>query len=159
MISISEAQTAKHFDQARTLFREYEIWLGVDLCFQGFEQELAGLPGKYAAPQGCILLANEDATAIGCVAVRPINDNVCEMKRLYVQPEFRNRGLGNKLVRLIIDKAREVGFERMRLDTLNTLEEAMHLYEKYGFKEIEPYYNNPLSNTIYWELGLSKYMF
>jgi GNAT superfamily N-acetyltransferase len=156
MIDIIEAKTPKHIDQVRLLFREYEEWLNVDLCFQDFEQELADLPGKYAAPSGCIFLAFENDRAAGCVAVRPIEHDLCEMKRLFIRPEFRNKGLGNTLVKMIIEKAKDIGYRQMRLDTLNTLEGAMHLYEKFGFKQIEPYYHNPLQGTIFWELEIDK---
>ena len=150
------ANSSKHIQIARELFREYQTFLGVDLCFQGFEEELANLPGKYAEPIGAIILAEHDGQFIGCVAVRPIKDapETCEMKRLYVKDGYRGLSAGRKLAEAIITKSRELGYKTMQLDTLERLDRAMTLYEKLGFKKIQPYYANPLSEVVYWELDL-----
>ena len=136
------------------LFREYQQALGEDLCFQGFERELASLPGPYAPPGGALLLAESAGEAIGCVAVRPIGPGVCEMKRLYVRPGRRGARLGRALAVAAIRAARDAGHATMRLDTLARLKEAMALYRDLGFREREPYYDNPLGNVVYWELDL-----
>ena len=153
-MQIQQVQTEAEMEMIRTLFREYESFLNVDLCFQGFEEELAGLPGKYAPPEGAILLGVIDDEAVGCVALRQLEPGVCEMKRLYVNPKARGTGLGRKLVDYIIAIARERGYTQMRLDTLDTLTEAMNLYQRLGFRQIAPYYENPLPGAIYWALAL-----
>lgn len=154
VIEIIRAMTDIHMDEVRRLCREYVDFLGVDLCFQSFEEEMEELPGKYDSPGGCLLIAVNGDAVIGCVAVRPLEDDVCEMKRLYVRPEYRGCGAGRMLVRRIIDEAIAVGYLRMRLDTLDTLTEAMTLYESFGFKKTSPYYYNPLTGVVYWELLL-----
>jgi GNAT superfamily N-acetyltransferase len=138
----------------RDLFREYATWLDVDLCFQGFEAELAALPGKYAPPGGSLLLAFIDGEPAGCIALRPMESGACEMKRLYVRPAFRGRGLGRALVERLLDDARSIGYRLMRLDTLDKLTEAMALYDSMGFRRVEPYYDNPLPGVVYWERPL-----
>ena len=153
-MKIRQAQTEVEIDMMRSLFREYEAFLNVDLCFQGFEEELAGLPGKYAPPEGALLLGVIDDQAVGCVALRQLEPGVCEMKRLYVKPKARGAGLGRKLADHIIAIARQHGYTLMRLDTLDTLTEAMNLYQRLGFRRIDPYYDNPLPGAIYWELTL-----
>ncbi|MBV1911787.1 MAG: GNAT family N-acetyltransferase [Kangiellaceae bacterium] len=153
-MQIVEATSAQQIKIAAELFRDYQVQLGVDLCFQGFEQELATLPGKYAAPTGAILLAYHEEQVIGCVAVRPTDNQICEMKRLYVRDEFRGLSAGNKLANAIIDKAKELGYQKMQLDTLERLGSAIGLYKKIGFVEIQPYYANPLDEVVYWELLL-----
>jgi ribosomal protein S18 acetylase RimI-like enzyme len=150
-----QVQTEAEIDMIRSLFREYEAFLNVDLCFQGFEKELARLPGKYSPPDGALLLGLIGDEAVGCVALRKIDEGVCEMKRLYVNPTARGTGLGRKLVDDIIAIARARGYALMRLDTLDTLTEAMNLYQRLGFRQIAPYYENPLPGAIYWELTLS----
>ncbi len=142
--------------EAATLFREYAAWLGVDLGFQGFEQEMASLPGRYAPPRGCMTLAlDDDGAALGCVAVRALDDaGACEMKRLWTRPAARGRGVGLALARCAIDAARDMGYEVMRLDTLASMTPALSLYERLGFRRIPAYYHNPLPDVVYLELGL-----
>lgn len=152
---IIEATTPQQIKIAADLFREYQQFLNVDLCFQGFEQELTTLPGKYTAPAGAILLAEHNGDIAGCVAVRLFEDNTCEMKRLYVKDEFQGLSLGRKLAEAIIVKAKTLGYEKMQLDTLQRLDKAIGLYEKLGFKQIKPYYANPLNEVVYWELKLT----
>lgn len=153
---IKQAQTKTEIEEVRSLFREYEAFLDVDLCFQSFEEELASLPGKYSRPNGDLLIGIDGERTIGCVAVRKLDDSVCEMKRLFVRPEARGKGLGRQLAHEIIVVARELGYSLMRLDTLDNLTEAMHLYETLGFRRTKPYYKNPLPGVVYWELELKQ---
>ena len=153
-MEIIPAETLEQLNHVRNMFAEYEQFLGVDLCFQEFQAELASLPGKYASPDGRLVLATEGGQAAGCVAIRRIGDGVCEMKRLYVRPEFRSRGLGLRLAREMISQAAGAGYAVMRLDTLDRLVEAMELYESLGFRRTDPYYDNPLDGVVYWELSL-----
>jgi len=132
----------------------YEAYLDVDLCFQSFEKELENLPGKYSYPEGDLLIAGYKGKAAGCVAVRALDKNICEMKRLFVIPEAMGSGIGKKLAQEIILSAIELGYSLMRLDTLESLTQALYLYESLGFKKINPYYNNPLSGVVYLELDL-----
>jgi len=138
----------------RTLFREYADVIEVDLCFQDFDRELAGLPGKYAPPTGRLILALEGAEPAGCIALRAIGDGICEMKRLYVRPQFRRQRLGRRLAEAILAAAREEKYELMRLDTLQSMHEAIALYESLGFQRIPAYYNNPISDAVFLELAL-----
>jgi putative acetyltransferase len=154
MIEIIPATTPSHIQAIRDLFREYEQALQVDLCFQGFEEELAGLPGKYDPPQGCLLLASADGQPAGCVAMRPLAQGVCEMKRLYVRPAFAGQGLGKKLALTVIERAVAAGYARMRLDTLEKLRPALGLYAGLGFRKCPAYYDNPLPGVIYLERDL-----
>jgi GNAT superfamily N-acetyltransferase len=148
MISIEQATTDDSFVQARTLFAEYQAALGVDLGFQDFENELASLPGQYAAPGGRLLLASADRRVAGCVALRPLSgDDACEMKRLFVRPAFRACGLGRMLAERVIAEARSIGYQRMCLDTLPSMGRAQQLYEVLGFREIAPYRYNPIAGT------------
>ena len=146
------------FDATRAIFREYARGLGVDLCFQGFEAELAGLPGDYAAPQGGLLLAFVDDALAGCGGFRPLADvdypNACEMKRLFVRDAFRGCGLGRILTQALIDKATETGYSCMLLDTLDDMEAARGLYESLGFEEVPPYYFNPIAGAHYLKVDL-----
>lgn len=151
---IKNAETATEIQAVRRLFREYESYLNVDLCFQDFENELTNLPGVYVPPDGALLIAVQKAHVVGCVAVRRMDDSTCEMKRLYVIPETRGSGLGRQLAEVIIQRARDLGYRRMVLDTLDRLKEAMGLYESLGFRRTAPYYDNPLPGVVYWELTL-----
>lgn len=151
-IEIIDAHYKKYVETVRELFIEYAGILDADLCFQGFEQELEELPGKYSPPDGCILLALCDGKPAGCVALRKFSEGVSEMKRLYVRPEFRGKKLGRLLTDGIIKKAREIGYNSMKLDTLESLKEALSLYESMGFQRIEPYRFNPLEGAVYMEL-------
>ena len=155
-MKIIRAQTADEMETVRTLFREYQRFLGVDLCFQGFEEELATLPGRYAPPQGRLLLAWESERVAGCVALRPLDDGACEMKRLFVRPDYRGQGLGRLLALQAVSEATALGYAVMRLDTLNTLERAMQIYAALGFQRCAPYYANPLPSVVYWERVLSN---
>jgi len=143
----------------RGLFREYEADIGVDLCFQGFEKELAELPGAYAPPLGRLLIAKAGDVAIGCVGLRPLKSDgtICEMKRLYVRPSHRSTGLGRQLVERIVIEARAAGYVAMRLDTLQTMTAAQDLYRRMGFRDIPAYYPNPLPGVVYLELELSHW--
>jgi putative acetyltransferase len=139
---------------ARALFLEYAQALGIDLCFQGFDTELAELPGLYARPAGRLLAATLDGELAGCVAMRPLPNGACEMKRLYVRSQARGGGVGRTLAAAVIAAAREEGYERMRLDTLPAMVEAQPLYESLGFREIEPYYESPVPGARFLELTL-----
>lgn len=150
------AQTADEIETVRTLFREYQRFLGVDLCFQGFEEELVTLPGRYAPPKGRLLLARAGPHPAGCVALRPLDDGACEMKRLFVRPDYRGQGLGRLLAVRVVSEATALGYVVMRLDTLETLNSAIQIYTAMGFQRRAPYYANPLSDVVYWERALSN---
>ena len=155
MIEIIQAETQPQINEARTLFREYEGWLGMDLCFQGFEEELANLPGKYVPPEGRLFVAYADGDLAGCIALRKLDDGICEMKRLFVRENFRSLGLGRTLVEKLIADAFTEGYEQMRLDTFPPkMGKAVRLYESYGFREIPPYYNNPHEGVLFMEKQL-----
>jgi ribosomal protein S18 acetylase RimI-like enzyme len=145
-------------EATRKIFREYAAQLGVDLCFQNFDEELADLPGDYAAPQGCLLLAMLDGEIAGCCALRPIDTvdypNAAEMKRLYVRQAHRRSGLGRQLAEAILDAARVAGYHSVLLDTLSDMEAARALYEDLGFKDIPPYYHNPIAGAHYLKVDL-----
>lgn len=154
-LSIIPAKTI-HLPEIKVLFREYEAFLNVDLCFQGFEQELAALPGEYAPPMGALFIAFVRSQVAGCVALRPLGNSDCEMKRLFVRPDYKGLGLGRKLAHGIIEESKKIGYKRMKLDTLEFLEAAIHIYKSLGFRQIGSYYDNPLETVSYWELDLEK---
>jgi putative acetyltransferase len=157
-ITLVVPDTPALLDATREIFREYAGSLAVDLCFQGFEQELAGLPGEYAAPQGGLLLAQVDGALAGCGAFRPLPEsdhaNACEMKRLYVRRAFRRFGLGRLLAQALMDRATEAGHSAMLLDTLDDMEAARGLYASLGFVEVPPYYFNPIPGAHYLKADL-----
>jgi GNAT superfamily N-acetyltransferase len=154
MTKIVPVKSGEPVETVRTLFREYRESLGVDLCFQGFEVELAGLPGDYAPPTGRLFLALEEESPSGCVGIRKISDETCELKRLYVRPLYRGKGIGRQLVREAVKDARRIGYLRMRLDTLPTMKRAQQLYISMGFKPIPPYRDNPVPGADFLELEL-----
>ena len=154
-VDLIEAHSEGYTSDVRAIFEEYEKWLGFDLCFQNFEEELASLPGDYAPPPGRLYLAVDDGRIAGCVALCKFGPGVCEMKRLYVRSEFRGQGLGRLLATRIIDDARRIGYERMCLDTLPSMGAAIHLYESFGFVEVEPYRVNPIEGARFMELVLA----
>ncbi|HEY6804186.1 MAG TPA: GNAT family N-acetyltransferase [Pyrinomonadaceae bacterium] len=156
-MQLIQATTTEEMDLVRTLFEEYAAGLGFSLCFQSFDQELAELPGRYAPPWGRLLLAYQDDAPAGCVGLRKLDEETCEMKRLFIRSEFRKHGLGKVLVQRLIDEARRIGYKRMRLDTVpGVMDPAIRLYEDLGFDEIPPYYDNPFDDVKYMELSLMK---
>jgi putative acetyltransferase len=155
MTEITLATSAKQIEETRTLFREYEAWLGMSLCFQSFEEEVAGLPGKYAPPIGRLYLAYVDGEPAGCIALRKLEPGVCEMKRLFLRDSARGRGIGVRLIEQVIADAQEIGYAKMRLDTYPPkMGKAVSLYEAHGFYEIPPYYDNPHAGVLYMEKTL-----
>jgi len=150
-VKIVRAQPGEYLDRAKELFTEYADSLGIDLWFQHFEDELAELPGQYAPPDGRLLIAFHYQQVAGCVGIRKIAAGVCEMKRLYVRGAFGRRGIGRSLAEAVIDESREMGYSRMRLDTLPWIEEAISLYRSLGFEEIEPYCHNPIEGALFFE--------
>lgn len=158
MVELTTPSGARDLDEVRAVFREYADGLGVDLCFQGFETELATLPGDYAAPRGALLLARVDGEVAGCCALRPLDaadyPNAAEMKRLYVRKAFRGFGLGRQLAEAALDAARQAGYASVLLDTLDDMEAARALYEDLGFVEIPPYYHNPIPGAHYLKADL-----
>jgi GNAT superfamily N-acetyltransferase len=154
-MELIQALSPEHIEQARKLFLEYADSLGFSLSFQGFDEELKNLPGAYAPPTGRLLLARHQGQAAGCVALRPLDRQVCEMKRLYVRSAYRGKGVGRVLVDRIIGEARTIGYERMRLDTIeSSMQDAIALYRRRGFREIAPYRSNPIAGALYLELLL-----
>jgi len=153
--SFVQAESSSQIAQARELFVEYAQSLGFSLCFQNFDQELANLPGDYAPPDGRLLLAECDSKLAGCVALHKLEDGICEMKRLYLRSQFRGQGLGRALADRIITEARQMGYERMRLDTVEpVMKDAVRMYRRIGFREIAPYRSNPIAGALYMELQL-----
>jgi ribosomal protein S18 acetylase RimI-like enzyme len=153
--SLSQAEFPAQIAQARELFLEYAQSLGFSLCFQNFDKELAGLPGDYAPPDGRLLVAEYENNLAGCVALHKLEGGICEMKRLYLRPQFRGKRLGRLLADRIIAEARQIGYERMRLDTVEpVMKDAVVMYRKIGFREIEPYCKNPMAGALYMELKL-----
>jgi len=159
VIDLVDASDSADMDHMRSLFREYQEWLGVDLCFQGFENELSSLPGDYEPPRGCLILARdrETGTIAGGAGFRPIDDSTCEMKRLYVRPPWRGTGLGRWMAEELVRKAKSAGYRKMCLDTLGRLKAAIGLYEAMGFRQIPSYYDNPLDDVIYMEVELGDF--
>ena len=156
MKHIFQATTDEHIEAARTLFEEYAASLGFSLCFQNFDQELKNLPGDYTPPDGRLLLAVENDDLAGCIALRKLSDQVCEMKRLFVRPAYRATGLGRTLVESLIDEARKLGYTQMRLDTIpGKMDKAIALYQSIGFVEIGPYCQNPVEGAKFMELKLA----
>jgi len=157
-LAITTPQTASDLEAARTLLREYATNLGIDLCFQDFEGELASLPGPYVEPRGALLTAFHEGVLAGCCALRPLDTvdypNACEMKRLYVRPRFRGLGIGRKLAKEILNAARQAGYASVLLDTLSDMETARALYADLGFEEIPPYYHNPIPGSHYLRVRL-----
>ena len=154
-VTIAQAESAEQIEQARALFLEYAGALGFHLCFQSFDKELAGLHGDYAPPEGRLLLAEHDGKLAGCVALHELDDGLCEMKRLYVRPEFRGKALGRRLAEQVIAEARAIGYASMRLDTIvGKMDAAIALYRALGFREVAPYRDNPIAGAIYMELEL-----
>jgi putative acetyltransferase len=155
-LSISIVLTSEDIEAARRLFLEYSKSLGFDLCFQSFEEELAGLPGRYGPPDGRLLLARFDGEVAGCIALRKLEVGICEMKRLYVKPVFRGKKIGELLVRRLLKEARACNYERMRLDTVPSMVTAQALYRSLGFVEIAAYCDNPIPGAVYMECNLTK---
>lgn len=150
-----QAQSATQIAQARELFLEYAGTLSFNLCFQNFEKELAELPGDYAPPDGRLLLAEYDGQLAGCVALHKLEREICEMKRLYLRPQFRGKGVGRALAERIIADARSIGYRRMRLDTVEpVMKDAVALYRLLGFKQVAPYRANPIEGAMYMELEM-----
>lgn len=154
MVTIIPAHTEPHLSDIRVLFQEYIAALGFHLSFQDVEKEMAELPGRYAPPEGRILLAEYDGQVAGCVAMKKLREGVCEMKRFYVRPAFRGHGIGRKLAEAIIAEARAAGYRRMCLDTVPSMQAAMALYESLGFKDGEPYVVNPVPGARFMEVVL-----
>lgn len=156
MYEIIPASTPEELNEIKLLFLEYARWLSFSLCFQDFDDELADLPGKYAPPDGRLYLVKSGNKYAGCIGLRKIADDICEMKRLYVRPEFRGESIGKKLAEIVIKDGKQIGYKKMRLDTIGEkMREAGKLYESLGFYEIEPYYENPEEGVVYMELDLS----
>lgn len=148
MIRILEA-TPEHIPAVCARFQEYAAWLKVDLCFQGFERELAELPGEYAVPRGRLLVACDGPEVVGCAALRPLAGRDCEMKRLYVMPAYRRQGIARRLAEKLVSEASALGYRRILLDTLDFMGPARALYEGLGFKEVPAYYHNPIPGAVY----------
>ena len=156
LLTIRHAHEGDALAAARQLFEEYAASLDISLCFQGFDDELASLPGAYAPPHGRLLLACRGKESAGCVALRPLEPDTCEMKRLYVRPAYRSDGVGRLLAERVIHEAGTAGYRRMRLDTLPTMETALQLYRRLGFREIAPYTANPVKGAVFLELQLDR---
>jgi putative acetyltransferase len=154
MIKVIQAKSEKELNIIRKLFTEYTNWLGFDLSFQNFEKEFAELPGKYALPKGRLLLAFDNNKIAGCVGLRELAKGICEMKRMYVKPKYRRKGIGRSLAIAVIEEARKIGYRRMRLDTVPWMKEAIQLYLSLGFKKIKPYRYNPIKGSLFLELIL-----
>ncbi len=154
MLDYIVVSNGEEYRVAATLFKVYAEWLGIDLGFQNFEDELLSLQKMYRPPHGTIILCKDDHEFVACVAVRPIHDKIAELKRMYVKPNFQRKGIGEELLRLSLAFAKNAGYKKARLDTLNTMLPAMSLYKKNGFKEIPAYYYNPEPTAVYFEKSL-----
>jgi len=155
-MELIQATTEEQIEAARELFKEYAAGLAIDMCFQSFDHELQTLPGKYATPDGRLLLVYAKDELAGCIALRKLDDRTCEMKRLFLRPEFRGKGYGRTMIDKLIEEAREIGYQRMVLDTLpGKMDAAIALYRELGFEEIPAYYYNPLEGALYLERNLS----
>ena len=155
VLSILDASSGERLAEVRQLFEEYAASVGVDLCFQGFAQELATLPGRYEPPRGRLLLARWNLEAAGCVALQPLQNGICEMKRLYVRPDYRRYGVGRALAEHVIGQAGAAGYSSMRLDSLPSMGPAIQLYRRLGFRDIAPYRPNPVPGAVFLELPLA----
>jgi putative acetyltransferase len=156
---VRQAESAQQLSAIRELFLEYAQSLGFSLCFQNFDKELAGLPGDYAPPEGRLLLAMHKDTPAGCVALHKLDHEIGEMKRLYVRPKFRGKGLGRALAERIIADARQTGCKRLRLDTVEPrMQAAVAMYRQLGFREIAPYRENPIEGALYMELKIDSWL-
>ncbi|OQX90596.1 MAG: GNAT family N-acetyltransferase [candidate division Zixibacteria bacterium 4484_95] len=156
MIKLVDVKSEDEIEHIRKLFEEYADWLAFDLCFQDFETELGNLPGDYVPPYGRLILAYIGSKVAGCVALRRFDEHTCEMKRLYVRPRFRKKGLGRKLAIAVIEEAKKIGYKSMRLDTLSFMKEALMLYKSLGFKKIDRYRYNPIEGAMFLELNLTE---
>ena len=156
MCRLTEVTTTREIQVVRELINEYAVSIGIDLTFQNFEQELIHIADIYTPPEGALLLAKQDGIPAGCVGLRKMEDRRCEMKRLYVRPKFRGKGLGKALCSRIILKGRQLGYKEMLLDTLSTMVDAQTLYRSHGFRETVPYYHNPLPEAQYMLLTLDE---
>jgi len=152
---VRQAESLEQVAAIRELFLEYAQSLGFSLCFQSFDKELAALPGDYAAPEGCLLLATHEGQPAGCIGLHRLEPQICEMKRLYVRAQFRGKGLGRALVERVIAEARHIGYNQLRLDTVEpVMQTAVAMYRQLGFREIPPYRKNPIAGALYMELKL-----
>jgi len=154
-VSLVQVESMTQVDVARALFREYEASLQVDLCFQSFEAELSALPAPYLPPRGALLLAIQGGEVAGCGAFRPWSAECCELKRMFVRPAFRGKGIGRILATVLLSRAREAAYRSVRLDTLDFMREAVALYQSLGFRRIQRYYDNPHPGALFFELALS----
>ena len=157
MSSFLTATTASEYAAAGDMFRAYAAAININLDFQHFEEELSDLSKMYSPPQGGIILASDHESVIGCVAIRRINESEGELKRMYVSPEYQNKGFGKILLQKALMLARECNYEKVKLDTLNYMSPAIHLYHQAGFYEIPPYYSNPISTAVYFEIDLASF--
>jgi putative acetyltransferase len=157
MLEIIQAETEAQIEASRELFRDYEAWFGLSLCFQNFEDEVRNLPGKYVQPRGRLLLAYSGDELAGCIAMRDLGDGICEMKRLFVRGGFRGKSIGQQLIEKILDEAAKEDYKKMRLDTFPPkMGKAVELYRSYGFYEIPPYYENPYEDVLFMEKNLTN---
>lgn len=154
MYRIDNHSSENNIAAAVKLFREYADWLGIDLAFQGFEKELSIIHEMYAPPHGALFVVYDQNEAIGCLGLRKIGDGVGELKRMYLKESYRQKGIGKMMLDAALEKARSIGYQKVRLDTLDTMSPAMRFYEKNGFSKIEAYYHNPIAGAVYFEISL-----